>query len=138
MTRTARETTELLLRTITEGSRDDLADLYAADVEITNLFAPDGVPATARGNEELRTRMKQMATLIDYDAVEDVRIHETLDPEVVVAEFTVHGHVVADGGPFRLAFVNVMRVVDGLIRESRDYGDSVRARELFARIQPAA
>lgn len=135
-TRTALETTELLLRAVTGPNRDDLADLYAPDAAITNRFAPDNVPATTRGNEELRGRMKVMAELVTYDAVEDVRIHQTQDPEVVVAEFTVLGHVIADGSTFRLPFVNVMRIVDGLVQDSRDYGDAVRARELFERIQP--
>ncbi|MFD0632473.1 hypothetical protein ACFQ9X_13470 [Catenulispora yoronensis] len=42
--RSTRETIDLLLRTITEGTRDDLADLYAEDVLISNPFSPDGVP----------------------------------------------------------------------------------------------
>lgn len=86
-TRTARETVELMMHTIVHGGRDALADLYAPDVVITNPFAPDGVPVSVTGNEELRTRMKAYEQLWSYDAVEDVTIHETADPEVVVVEF---------------------------------------------------
>ena len=133
-TRTARETVDLMLHTIVHGTRDDLADLYAPDTVITNPFAPDGVPASVSGNEQLRTRMKAMADLIRYDSVDDVTVHETRDPETVIVEFGVSGTIVASETPFTLRFVNIVRVVDGLIAESRDYSDGVRATQLFERL----
>lgn len=133
-TRTARETVDLMLHTVVHGTRDDLADLYAPDVVITNPFAPDGVPATTVGSEQLRARMKAMGGLIRYDSVDDVTVHETQDPGTVIVEFGVSGTIVASATPFKLAFVNVVRVVDGLIAESRDYSDAVRAAQLFERL----
>ena len=134
-TRTARETVEVWLHTIVHSGRDALVDFYASDVVVTNPFAPDGVPASVTGNEELRTRMKAYEQLWSYDAVEDVTIHETADPEVVVVEFGIRGRLTASGKEFDLRFVNVMRIADGLITESRDYSDAVRAAALFAEIQ---
>ena len=133
-TRTPRETVDLMFHTIVHGSRDDLADLYAPDVVVTNRFAPEGVPASAHGNEQLRTRMKTMGGLIRYDSVDDATVHETQDPEVVVVEFGVSGTIIASATPFTLTFVNVMRIVDGLIAESRDYGDSLKAAKLFEQL----
>ncbi|MFC1402863.1 MULTISPECIES: nuclear transport factor 2 family protein [Streptacidiphilus] len=130
-TRTARETVDLMLHTIVHGTRDDLADLYAPDTVITNPFAPDGVPASVTGNEQLRARMKAMGDLIRYHSVDDVTVHETREPGTVVVEFGVSGTIVASGTPFSLRFVNIVRVMDGLIAESRDYSDSVRAAQLF-------
>jgi ketosteroid isomerase-like protein len=50
--------------------------------------------------------------------VEDVRVHHTADPEVVIGEFTYRGDAgwVAPG-------IIVFRIRDGLIVESRDYID---------------
>jgi ketosteroid isomerase-like protein len=56
---------------------------------------------------------------------DNIRIHETQDPEVIVAEFDYAGTVIATGEPFRVPCVFVLRVRDGLIVESRDYIDHV-------------
>src|SRR4051812_19466701 len=135
--RSTRETIELLLRTIIEGSRDDVADLYADDVVISNPFAPDGVPNESRGNAALRARMKQFAQYLDYAAVKNVTIHETTDPQVAVVEFSMAGTLVPTGEAFELPAINVIRVVDGLITESRDHTDAVRTGQLFEKIQAA-
>ncbi|NUP46555.1 MAG: SnoaL-like domain-containing protein [Catenulispora sp.] len=133
--RTTRETVELLLRTIIEGSRDDVADLYAEDVVISNPYAPDGVPNESRGNAVLRERMNRFQQFLAYDKVEDITIHETTDPQVAVVEFTLVGRLLPTGQAFQLRAVNVMRIVDGLITESRDYTDGLRVAKLFEQIQ---
>jgi ketosteroid isomerase-like protein len=138
--RTSRETVELLLRTVVEGSRDDLADLYAEDVVITNPFIAEEHSAyrETRGNAALRARTKPFAQFLQYSQVKDVTLHETTDPQVTVVEFTVVGTLLPTGEGFEMPYVNVIRVVDGLIAESRDYGDSVRAAKLLESIQSAA
>lgn len=54
---------------------------------------------------------------------QDVRVHRTVNPEVVVAEFTYGG--TAPAGPLAVACVFVLHVRDGKIVESRDYIDHV-------------
>lgn len=125
--RTPRETVELWLRTIVEGTRADLADLYAPDVVIQMPFASSGFPAETRGNEVLRARMAAVEKLWSFEAVEDVTLHETAVPEVVVAEFKVRGQVIATKESFVLSYINVIRVVDGLISSSRDYGNPLES-----------
>jgi uncharacterized protein len=137
-TRTALETAELLLRTIVEGSRDDLADLYAEDVVISNAFAPEGIPSEARGNESLRNRMKSFEKLWTYESVDEVTLHQTTDPEVVIAEFRVNGVIASTGKKFSLQFVNVMRIVDGLVVTSRDYGNPLQTAVIVEELERAA
>jgi ketosteroid isomerase-like protein len=136
--RSTRETIELLLRTIIEGTRDDIADLYAEDVVISNPFAPEGVAGETRGNADLRARMKHYQQFLAYDAVRDVTIHETTDPQVAIVEFTLAGTLVPTGTKFALPAINVLRVVYGLITESRDHSDGIRAAKLFEEMQSAA
>jgi ketosteroid isomerase-like protein len=50
--------------------------------------------------------------------------HEGADPELVVAEFEYVG-TVEGGNPVLATNIFVTRVRDGLIVESRDYGDHV-------------
>ena len=63
-----------------------------------------------------------------------MRIHETADPEVVVAEYRLEGHKGADASPFSLAFVMVVTVRDGLIVHSRDYSNPIDGARLLDRI----
>ena len=129
--RTARETVELLLRTTVEGTRDQIADLYDPEVVIEIPFSPDGIPNVTKGRETMRARMNSAAALLAFDSVEDVSLHETSDPEVIVAEYRVLGHLNPAGKPFSLSYVAVTRVRDGLIVSSRDYGNPLEVAELF-------
>jgi len=129
--RTPRQTVELLLRATAEGTRDQMADLYAPDAMIEIPFAPHGIPAVTTGRETLRARMNAAAALLAFDSVADVTLHETADPEVIVAEYRVHGHLATDGRPFALGYITVTRVRDGLIVSSRDYGNPLEAAALL-------
>jgi ketosteroid isomerase-like protein len=53
-------------------------------------------------------------------------VHETADPEVIVAEFDYEGRVTTTGHAFRFSNVQFVRVRDGLIAETRDYHDHAR------------
>jgi ketosteroid isomerase-like protein len=130
--RTARETVELLLRTTVSGTRDQIADLYAPDVVIEIPFAPDGIPAVTEGRETMRARMNAAAALFVFDSVSDVSLHGTADPELIVAEYRVHGHLTSSGKPFTLTYITVTRVRDGLIVWSRDYGNPLEVAQLAA------
>jgi ketosteroid isomerase-like protein len=57
--------------------------------------------------------------------VVDVVVHETADPEVIVAEF-VHEFTLPDDSMTKVLCLFVMRVRDGQIIESRDYIDPIR------------
>jgi ketosteroid isomerase-like protein len=98
----------------------ELPDLYGEDAVVLHPFAID---ATARlvGREQLREHFAGMATIDLEMRAHDVIVHETGDPEVVVAEFAYHGRVGKDGRQFKLPAVFVLRVRGGRIVESRDY-----------------
>lgn len=121
-TRTPRETAELLLRTVVDGERTELADLYAPDARIEVRWAPGG-PSVVEGREALRAQMAGAAGLWDFESVDDVFLHETADPEVVVLEYRIAGRIAATGTGFSLGFVSVLRIVDGLIAHARDYSN---------------
>ncbi|HEV2634097.1 MAG TPA: nuclear transport factor 2 family protein [Actinocrinis sp.] len=121
--RTARETVDLFLHTAVQGSRDELAELYAPDAVIEIPFAPGGVPGVTRGRETLRERMNAAAGRWDFTSVENVTVHETTDPAVLIVEYRINGQVTATGNPFALNYIAVMRVENGLIASARDYGN---------------
>jgi ketosteroid isomerase-like protein len=121
---TPRETAERLLQASIDNAWDDLADLYAEDVVIEMPFTPTGEPVKAIGREPLRERLKSFGSMRELRKVENVVVHETADPEVVIVEYDLHG-TFRGQEPFTLPYVMVIRVRDGLIVSSRDYGNPV-------------
>lgn len=65
--------------------------------------------------------MRAAAGQWEYTEVDQVHLHDTADPEVVIAEYRLHATVLATGRPFTATYVMVVRVRDGLIAASRDY-----------------
>ncbi|AOR36498.1 hypothetical protein BFF78_40420 [Streptomyces fodineus] len=55
--------------------------------------------------------------------MDHVHVHETADPELVVAEYRLHGRVLATGKRFAFDMVMFARVRDGLITWSRVYSN---------------
>jgi ketosteroid isomerase-like protein len=80
-------------------------------------------PEHVEGHETIRKHFAAAEGFFALQVVGDRVVHETTDPEVVIAEFDYEGQVIATGRTFRVSNVQVVRVRDGLIVESRDYHD---------------
>lgn len=104
---TPREVFDRLSDAISEGRWSELSSLYAPVLKTRDDLREHFGFGTEYG--------------VDIEA-RDLVIHETLDPEVVIGEFDYQG--TAGGSPeFRFSNIFAMRVRNGLIVESRDYGD---------------
>ena len=131
----SREVAERLLAAAVSGRPEDMADCYAADVVIEMPFSAGLYPPRIETTrEELRARYAAGSGARRYERLSDVRVHETGDPEVVIAEYTMHGRMVADGSPFSMSFAMVMTIRDGQIVHSRDYSDPVAGARLLGRL----
>lgn len=102
---------------------DRLAELYAQDAFVVYFGDPD---RPLRGREELRSHFARVPDL--YAAArfrgfraENVHVHETGDPEVIVAEFAYVSDGADDGAPLDLRCCFVIRARGGEIVETRDY-----------------
>lgn len=104
---------------------DGQASLFAEDIIWELPFAPEGVPHKLVGKTQAvaiskagMERSKQSGRRItDY---KDVIIHETTDPEVIIAEFTLLG-TAGDGTPYSIPYIQVVRVQEGKIVHLKDY-----------------
>jgi ketosteroid isomerase-like protein len=139
--RTPRQTIEQLLRATVSTTTGDMADCYAPEVVIEMPFAVEGLypPWTQATREELRARFQAGTATRRYTSLSNVTVHQTADPEVIVAEYELHGELTAMREPFSLRFAMVITVRDGYIVHSRDYTNPVagarllgKARELIA------
>jgi ketosteroid isomerase-like protein len=120
-----------------EVQLDDLAALYAEHTDVRHPFAPLGdTPLRTRADLRRHFADGPDATGIERFAPVDAHVHLTADPEVVIFEFSYAGSV--DGRTFRVPAIFVVRVRDGVIVESRDYGDHVGLARAFGRLPSLA
>jgi ketosteroid isomerase-like protein len=134
--RSARETVEQLMRAAVSPTPGDMADCYASEVVIEIPFAvaalhPSRFETT---REELRARYQAGTAARRYHGLSNVMIHETADPEVIVAEYQLHGEMTGSGEAFSLRFAMVVTVRDGHIVHSRDYSDPIAGARLLGRV----
>jgi uncharacterized protein len=131
--RTPREVFLALVNGIADGNLDGLPELYAEQIDVIHPFDPlRGAPLRSR--EELRARMAQLgARPRPRRRVGNVTIHETTDPEVIVAEFEYQG-TTDTGQPYALPAIFVLRVRNGEIVSSRDYHDHLASARVAGRL----
>jgi ketosteroid isomerase-like protein len=135
--KTPREVCEQLLAGIGAGNWDQLADLYADDVVVEQPFgglAPTRLEGRAAVHERFTTAARGQLEL----QARNVVIHQTTDPEVVVAEFDYDGRATDSGRTFTAANVQVLRVRDGRIVASRDYHDHAALAVAMGRVPELA
>ncbi|WP_433479346.1 nuclear transport factor 2 family protein [Spirillospora sp. CA-142024] len=120
---TPREVFARLSAGISAGRWHELAALYAEDAVVDQPFALPPAPPHLEGRATIDRHFRAAAAGPLELRARDVVVHDTADPEVIVAEFDYEGRVTTTGRTFRVANIQVLRVRDGLIVETRDYHD---------------
>jgi uncharacterized protein len=115
-----REIFDRLVLGIAEERWDELPDLYAEDAVVDQPFAPN-IPRL-EGRETLRKHFAAAAGRVRLRA-RNIVVHDTADPEVIIAEFDYDGLALNTGRSFRASNIQVLRVRNRRIVESRDYHD---------------
>jgi uncharacterized protein len=101
------------------------------------------MPRRIEGREEIRAFFRAGTERVQSAArrweFRSVVVHETVDPEVIVTEFDVHGEVTETGEPYQFSNLQVLTVREGKIVSLRDYWNPLDRPELAALIdRPAA
>ncbi|HEU0113534.1 MAG TPA: nuclear transport factor 2 family protein [Thermomicrobiales bacterium] len=128
---TAASPRDVLARALDRVRAYDLegfADLFAEDGVIDYPFAPAGALRRLQGREEIRRVLREAAAIPRragrrVTKIASLVVHQTTDPETIVAEFALEGEIVATGKSYRLPYIQVLRVRDGRIVSLRDYID---------------
>ncbi|HVW93830.1 MAG TPA: nuclear transport factor 2 family protein [Devosia sp.] len=105
---------------------DQLADLYAEDAvhELPFDHTPDGI---LRGRAAVRARYAAAWSVapVEVRDITNVKLHQTVEPDLVVAEQDLELTNTTNGHHFVAATVLVMRVRNGEIVHMRDYTDNL-------------
>ena len=124
---TPEEVFHKLVHGVASRDFDVLPELYAEQTDVRHPMNPYGDhPLLTRDalREHFGVQGPRVMDVVRFQP-ENIRVHQTTDPEVIVAEFEYVGTVLATGEPYRTPCIFVLRVRDGLIIESRDYIDHV-------------
>lgn len=106
------------------GNAPELADdLYAEDVVIEFPFARPGMRRRFEGREAFRSFVAAggVPLPVRFEGFRDVVIHDTADPEVIIAEYDLAGTVTTTNRQAAESFVLVLRVRAGRIVHLREY-----------------
>jgi ketosteroid isomerase-like protein/predicted enzyme related to lactoylglutathione lyase len=110
-------------RALVAESADDLADLHAPDAlyEFPLLDRHRRPPYAGRAAIRAGFAAEWSAAPVRVTGVRNVVVHETADPEVVVAEQEAQVISTATGEQLVVPFLLVLRTRDGRIVHTRDY-----------------
>lgn len=100
-------------------------DLWADDAVNEFPFAPPNYPTRLEGKAAIREYMKDFPNNIDVLGVPFMKIHRTLDPNVVIMESQIEGRAVATGNPYNMRYICVIEFQDGKIARYVDYWNAL-------------
>jgi ketosteroid isomerase-like protein len=107
------------------------AGLWAEDGVVEFPFAAPGYPARLEGRAAVEEYLRGYPDVLDIREIPQSVMHQTVDPEVVVAEFQAAGIVVSTGAPYRMSYIAVITVRNNEIQRYRDYWRPLAAAELL-------
>ena len=107
------------------GDADGLAGLFAPDAVIEFSFhGPPGTPVRLEGRKAIREYSRNIvASPLRLETYEVAELHQTQDPEVVVAEIRAKGTVTTTGRPITATSIQILRIREGHIVLWRDFAD---------------
>ncbi|MFI1915344.1 nuclear transport factor 2 family protein [Nocardia sp. NPDC020380] len=105
------------------------AGLWSEQGVLEFPFAAPGYPPRIEGRAAIEEYLRDYPALLDIRAIPEPTVHQSTDPEVVIAEFEASGIVVATGRDYRLRYIAVITVRDGEIQHYRDYWSPLAAAE---------
>ena len=117
------EVFELFRQAGERGDIDAFLDLLADDMLMEWMYPMPGFPSEMRGRERLREFYGRQSGRVGKhrSTYRDVVLHESTDPEVVIAEYTRDVTAVDTGETVTKPCVAVLRVQHGRITHFRDY-----------------
>lgn len=126
MDKTPKEIWEIQHKLVLNFDVDQHAELFAEDGVWEFPLAKPGSKVKLEGRDAIREWVIDNAKsaqdaghrVLGYD---ELVIHETADPSVIVVEFDLHGEVTHTGEKYRRSYVQVLKVRDGKIVSLRDY-----------------
>ena len=120
------------------GDIDGFADLFTPDAVLEFAFhGPPGTPVRLAGREAIREYSRQvMGSPLRLEDFEVTELHQTQDPEVVIAEMRSTATLTTTGRSFTVTSIQILRIRDGHIALYRDFADPRVLEEVTGKPRP--
>lgn len=115
---------EVFTAATTAFSRGDIDGWLARahdDIVLEFPYAPPGSPTRVEGKRAAGEYLRAVPAQIDFEEVTNLSVHQTVDPHTAVIEWSARGRVKATDAPYEMAYVVILTLADGLMKEYRDY-----------------
>ncbi len=119
------------------GDIDGFLAHWSPEPRYTVAYPVDGFPAVVEGRDQFRMLFGSFTAAASRIEVDDVRIHQTDDPDVVIVEEHMSADL-RDGGSYENDLVIRVTFQDGLIHDMLEYFGQVAHQQLADRVLAAA
>ncbi|WP_461152590.1 nuclear transport factor 2 family protein [Saccharopolyspora tripterygii] len=116
-----------LLDLMLAGDTDAVAELWAEDGTAEFPFAAGDSPRELVGRDEVRRYLADFPQVYDMREVPAITVHQTQRPDTAIVEYHATGLSLRTGKSYRMDYVVVITVQDGLITRFRDYWSPLAA-----------
>lgn len=107
-------------RAFAAGDADGWLARAHDDIVLELPYAPPGNPRRVEGKGAVADYLRAVPAGIDFEDLA-FDVHQTVDPETAVIEWTAKGHIKATGAPYEMTYVVILTLQDGLMHTYRDY-----------------
>lgn len=104
-----------------DPSVTNFIDMMAEDFVMEFPYARPGMQSRIEGRTAVVTYLMTVGEGLSVDSFDNVVVHETGDPEVVIVEFEAHGRALKVGEPYDQSYISVIRTRGGRMVHYRDY-----------------
>jgi len=119
-----------------DPSADNFIAMMSEDFVMEFPYARPGMQPRIEGRDAVVAYLMTVAGNVSVDTVDNVVVHETGDPEVVIVEFEAHGRAPKVDEPYHQRYISVIRARGGRMIHYKDYWDPLQG--LKAQVGAAA
>jgi len=100
---------------------DKWIKLWADDAVLEFPFAPKNRPSVYHGKQDILAYMSSTTRSIVVDSVAGLKISPMLDPNQLVIELTIQGHLISNGATYNQIYVTFFEFESGKIKQYKEY-----------------
>lgn len=119
-----------------DPSAGNFIEMMAEDFVMEFPYARPGMQPRIEGREAVVAYLMTVAGSVSVDTVDNVVVHQTADPEVVIVEFEAHGRAPKVDEPYDQRYISVIRARGGRMIHYKDYWNPIQG--LKAQVGSAA
>lgn len=109
-----------------DASAASFIDMMAEDFVMEFPYARPGMKARIEGRTAVVSYLMSVAEGVSIESVDNVVVHHTADPEVVIIEFDGHGQARKVGEPYEQRYISVIRARGGKLVHYKDYWNPIQ------------